>query len=226
MTVRCPRCHSEQSLPAAEAGARGGYARCSVCDTRWLARPYEGLLPLAEKGNAIADAIVIEDRTVQDRLRLPPPPPAGRLPPRWRRPHIDRRLKALGVVAGVIVALIVLGTPIVSALPEMNRPPFDAGQLEFRKVRSETVSMRGVSTLFVEGEIVNRAAGHVELPVVLITLKSPDGTPVASWSVEPAVDSLAAGRSIGFRSALVSPPPDAAQVTLNLAERQGLAGLR
>jgi hypothetical protein len=69
-------------------------------------------------------------------------------------------------------------------------------------------------------------ASHVELPVVLITLKSPDGTPVASWSVEPAVDSLAAGRSIGFRSALVSPPPDAAQVTLNLAERQGLAGLR
>ena len=226
MIARCPRCHSEQPLPATKAGARGGYTRCSVCDTRWLARPYEGLLPLAENRAAVADAIVIEDRTVEHRRRLPPPPPAGKLPPRWRRPLIDGRLKTLGVVVGVLVALIVLGTPIVSALPEMKHPSFDAGQLEFRKVRSETVSMRGVSTLFVEGEIVNRTAGHVELPTVLITLKSPDGAPVASWSVELAVDSLAAGRSIGFRSALVSPPLDAAQVTLNLAERQGLAGLR
>jgi len=148
------------------------------------------------------------------------------LPPRWRRTPVDRRLKALGVVFGVIAALVVLQAPIVAALPEMSRIPVKAGLLEFQKVRSETVSMRGVNTLFVEGEVVNRAAGHIELPAIEITLKSSDGTPVRSWLVELTTDSLAAGRSIGFRSALVSPPPDAAQVTLNLAERPGLVGSR
>jgi hypothetical protein len=45
---------------------------------------------------------------------------------------------------------------------------------------------------------------------------------VSSWLVEPAVAGLAAGKSIGFRSALASPPPDAAQVTLDLAARKGI----
>jgi hypothetical protein len=39
--------------------------------------------------------------------------------------------------------------------------------------------------------------------------------------VEPSVDGLAPGRSIGFRSAVASPPQEATQVTLDLAGRQG-----
>jgi hypothetical protein len=198
--------------------------RCDACGTCWLARPYEGLLPLIEDRAAISDAVIVEDRPPSSR-RSPPPKLSG-LPPQWRRTPVDRRLKALGVVFGVIAALVVLQAPIVAALPEMSRLPVKAGLLEFQKVRSETVSLRGVSTLFVEGEVVNRAAGHIELPAIEITLKSSDGTPVRSWLVELTADGLAAGRSIAFRSALVSPPPDAAQVTLNLAERPGLVGLR
>jgi hypothetical protein len=45
---------------------------------------------------------------------------------------------------------------------------------------------------------------------------------VSSWLVEPSVTGLAPGRSIGFRSAMASPPPDAAQVTLDLAARAGI----
>jgi hypothetical protein len=41
--------------------------------------------------------------------------------------------------------------------------------------------------------------------------------------VEPAAAGLAPGRSIGFRSALASPPADASQVTLNLVAREGSA---
>ena len=197
--------------------------RCDACGTRWLARPYEGLLPLIEDRAAISDAVIVEDRPAP---RTPPPPPISALPPRWRPTPVDRRLKLLGVVFGVIAAVVVLQAPIVAALPEMSRAPVTAGLLEFQKVRSETVSMRGVNTLFVEGEVVNRALGHIELPAIEITLKSSDGTPVSSWLVELAADSLAAGRSIAFRSALVSPPPDAAQVTLNLAERPELVGPR
>jgi predicted Zn finger-like uncharacterized protein len=223
MIVRCPSCRSEQPLFAADGGARGSLVRCSQCGTRWLARPYEGLLPLAEDRVAVSDAVIVED--VTPRPRRQPPASVRGLPPRRRAP-VDGRLKGFGIALSVLAALVVLWTPIVAALPELKRLPAEAGSLDFRKVRSETVSLRGVRTLFVEGEIVNRAAGSVDLPAIRITLKSSDGTPVSSWLVELAADGLAAGRSIAFRSALVSPPADAAEVTLDLAERQGLGGLR
>lgn len=188
---------------------------CAVCGTRWLARPFEGLLPLAERHAMVADAVVIEEQEPTRPPRRPPPNPSSSR----RGLLVDRRLKALGVVFGVIAAFIVLRAPIVAALPEATRLPDGAGMLEFQKVRSETVRLGAVSTLFIQGEVVNRSPEHVTLPAVEITLRSPSGEPIASWQVELAADSLGAGRSIGFRSTLTAPPADAAQVTLNLAER-------
>jgi len=117
----------------------------------------------------------------------------------------------------------VLRIPFVAALPGLGGGglPQDAAQLEFQKVHSETVERRGLSTIFVEGEIVNRSDRDVALPAVRISLRSPDGVEVRSWLMEPSVDGLAAGRSIGFRSALASPPAAATQVTLRLAAREG-----
>ncbi len=87
--------------------------------------------------------------------------------------------------------------------------------------------LNGVSTFFVEGQIVNRSPGAVDLPAIRVTLKSPNGTTRTSWLVEPSTTGLAAGGSIGFRSALASPPEDATQVTLSLAAREAqVAGLR
>lgn len=93
--------------------------------------------------------------------------------------------------------------------------------LEFQDVKSETVQLPGSDALLVEGTIVNRGASAVSLPAIRITLRSASGEAVTSWLVEPAVDGLAPGGSIGFRSALAAPPPDAAKVTLNLAAREG-----
>lgn len=237
MTVQCPHCAAIQPLADWELGPEGRMVRCERCGTRWLARTFDDhpyrqpeLLqaggPLAD----ISDAVVIEHIAPEARRRALPPPPLSKLPPAWRQTGVDRRVKALGIVFGVLVALVVLRAPIVAALPELsaiNGLPAEVDLLEFQKVRSETVHLGGVSTLFIEGEIVNRTAAYVELPAIRITLKSIAGEPVTSWLVEPSASGLAGGGAIGFRSALAAPPADATQVTLNLALREGqTVGLR
>lgn len=224
MTVRCPSCASEQASPAEGGRARSRMVRCARCGTRWLPRPYEGLLPIRAARTDVTEAVVIEDvPPVPSRRALPPPAP--RIPAPVRAvPAIDRRLWGVGAVFGAVLAAVVLWSPLVSALPDVDRLPVEVGLLEFQKIRSETVSLGGVPTLIVEGEIANRSADTIALPAIAVTLKSESGEAVTSWLVRLAADGLAAGRTIGFRSALASPPPGATQVTLHLSRRDGRFG--
>lgn len=197
--------------------------RCARCGTRWLARafiddPYarRALIPRSAIAE-VSDAVVIEDRPAPLRL-----PSVRRAAPPPRHKGIDGRVKVLGVLLGVVAAFVLFRAPIVAALP-LGQLPAEVGSLEFRQVRSETVHIGTNRTLFVEGEVVNRAGRRVELPAIRITLKSPGGTLVTSWLVEPTTTAIEPGRAIGFRSALADPPEGATQVTLNLAVREGPA---
>jgi hypothetical protein len=170
----------------------------------------------------VVDALVIEhvgpgfERAAPIRSRMP----AAALPaePPKRRRRLSWKMAGIGL--GAIVAVVLLRSPILAALP--GGLPDEVKSLEFTRVHSETLHRKGTSTLVVEGEITNRSGSDVALPAIRITLRAPNGDPVSSWLVEPAVAGLAAGKSIGFRSALASPPPDAAQVTLDLAARKGI----
>lgn len=195
--------------------------RCRACGTRWLARVFDED-PYARKpiermdAGDIVDALVIEHvgpgfERAPVRARLP----AAAAPKQdWRAWKIG------GTVLGALVAIFLLRSPILAALP--GGLPDEVAALEFTSIRSETVHLSNGSTLIVEGEIVNRSAADIALPAIRITLRSPSGDPVSTWLVEPAVAGLGPGKSIGFRSALASPPPDAAQVTLDLVARKGI----
>ena len=234
MAIYCPYCAALSNLADSDIGAAGRMARCQQCGTTWLARvigedPYRRPGPLSVIAGPpdISDAIVIEH--VGAGLDAPK---ARRATARSRAPMaIDRSsFKVVAGMVAVIVAIMVLRAPFVAAFPQfatIGSLPDDVGQLEFQKVRSETVGVHGVRTLFVEGEIINRSGSDVALPAVRISLRSSDGAEVRSWLVEPSAAGLAAGRSIGFRSALASPPAAATQVRLDLAAREGQTiGLR
>jgi predicted Zn finger-like uncharacterized protein len=232
MPIYCPNCATPSHIRAT-VGSSGRMVRCRQCGTTWLARAIDGDPYQRRQRQAIAaptdvaDAIVIEH--IGAGFKTPPPPLRRRA--RRRSPIAANRgaFKILGAALAVVVTIIVLRIPFVAALPQLAMAglPDEVAKLEFQRVRSETVELRGVSTLFVEGEIVNRSDRDVALPAVRISLRSADGTEVSSWLVEPATAGLAAGRSIGFRSALASPPPAATQVTLKLAAREGQTiGLR
>lgn len=199
--------------------------RCRDCGTRWVARPYEGILPVSASAD-VSDAVVLDDATPVARreIAILSPRLVPGLAPGYRSGHIGSRMKAAIVAVGALAAVGTLWSPIVSALPEVARPAIGAEALEFRKVRSETVRQGGVRTLFVEGEIVNVSGGHVGVPAVVVTMLAENGAAIGSWQIELASGSLGAGRSLGFRSALAAPPEAAAQVTLSLA-RAGAASL-
>jgi predicted Zn finger-like uncharacterized protein len=224
MTVRCPQCATIAPLSDEDVGAEGAMVRCKACGTRWLARVFDED-PYARKpvqrmnAGDIVDALVIEhvgpgfDRA-SSGTRLPVAAAATPAKRNWRKWKIG------GVVLGALAAIVLLRSPILAALP--GGLPEEVANLEFTGIHSETLHLRNGSTFVVEGQIVNRSDADIALPAIRITLRSPSGDPVSSWLVEPAIAGLGPGKSIGFRSALASPPPDAAQVTLDLAAREGI----
>ncbi|MEX0853968.1 MAG: hypothetical protein WD036_11905 [Bauldia sp.] len=226
MASHCPQCATPHD-GWSTARPAGRMLRCRRCGSTWLASdgndedPYHRRQPLSVRAEPVdvSDAIVIEHVDAASFRQRP----RGEREPQRASPA-NGRLMALGARLAVGVAIVVLAAPLVAALPRLATVaglPDDADLLEFRSVRSETVNLGGVSTLFVEGEIVNRSGRDIALPAVRISLKSAEGVEVRSWLVEPAAQGLAAGRSIGFRSALLSPPSMATQVKLNLAARDG-----
>ena len=227
MATYCPHCAALSNLTNGDIRAGGRLALCRQCGTTWFARSADGGFlggqgqsgPIA-RAEEITDALIIEHEAEASER----PGPQQR---QW--PAIGQnRLKLVAAALAVVVVFAVLRMPL--ALPgstPTEELPIDVAAFVFEKVRSETVDLRGVRTLFVEGEIINRSDRDAALPAVRVSLRSLDGAEVSSWLVEPAVARLAAGRSIGFRSALASPPPAATEVKLDLAARNGQAvGLR
>jgi predicted Zn finger-like uncharacterized protein len=223
MTVRCPHCATIVPIADEDVGTAGRMVRCAACGTRWLARvleedPYARVPTVSRMtaADASADALVIDHVGAGFTAKRKPAAPVAK-PPR----PVRGWPKVLAAVAGALVAGVILRAPIMAAMPHAAGLPAEVAALEFQDVTSETVQLRGSNALLVEGTIVNRGASAVSLPAIRITLRSSTGDAVTSWLVEPAVEGLAPGASVGFRSALATPPPDVTRVTLNLAEREG-----
>lgn len=229
MAISCPTCGASANLEGT-ARQSGRFVRCAACGTQWLARalpvdPYrrDGERPTTRLAGDISEAIVIEDAPKVSRRPALPPPPRGRAllapPPQASRgAALLPGLRFGGMVLAAIVGLSLLTAPLVAAWTGMNPAVAAAGGLEFRGIRSETVSIGNARTLVVEGEIVNTAARALDLPRVRVALTSSDGNRVTTWLVQPATARLEPGQSVGFRSARASPPTAATQVTLSLAE--------
>lgn len=228
MTVRCPYCMSAAAINQAELGPAGRMMSCRRCGTRWLARvhpddPYrqpEGA-DVMHYRRSEEDAVVIEDVAARPRM---PRAAGNRARSRWRSSPPDRRgLKVGGAILVAVVALLLLRAPVVSALPLLGGDQLhrSAEALTFNRVRSEVLRIHGVSTLVVDGEVVNSSDVPVDVPAIRVTLKSGAGNEIQSWLVELAQLELAPGKSIGFRSALSAPPAEASEVSLALARREG-----
>jgi predicted Zn finger-like uncharacterized protein len=227
MVVRCPKCFAASPLTVRDIGAAGRMVCCETCGTHWLARNFEDDPYAADdmsegaERRAVEDAIIVE-HVAPAFVRRASAAARAASPGRWL-PRVDPRLiKRLSLVLAAFLTVLALRAPIVAALPNLpgGLPP-ETDSLQFDAVRSQTVELHGNSTLFVEGKIVNTSAADVALPAIRVTLRASNGAPVRSWLVEPSVAGLAPGRSIGFRSAVASPPQEATQVTLDLAGRQG-----
>jgi hypothetical protein len=144
------------------------------------------------------------------------------------RPGWPAGRRRLGPVLFALAVTIVaaFAAPTVTALPGVAEF-FAADALEFIGVRSTFLSVRGAPAILVEGELQNASGRAVAVPAIRISLRDAAGGEVYAWSVEPAVAALAAGGSLGFRSALAAPPPEGDHVALSFADRSGtIVGMR
>lgn len=224
MTLRCPKCKTPSLLSASEVSEVGRLERCPNCETTWLARQYSeseqnfgrrDRRPMTHREPPIIDGEFVPPIRFASgflgqgaaRTEFPGSSRAGRL--------------AVGAGATALILMllaIVLLTPAVSALPRLAGLGSGQGSVALEGVTSKTVTLRGTEAILVEGQIVNRSSEDLDVPAIRIALKE-EGAEVYSWLMEPTVERVRAGETVGFRSAMASPRPGASQVALTLAER-------
>ena len=226
MTIRCPKCRTPSLLSASEVGKVGRLVRCPACETTWLARhfdddSYGGRRSPAPEPMVRREPLII-DAEVIPRMRFTTASPGATgigagiaatvaLASRYR--------VAVGATALILMLVaVILLTPALSPLPRLSAMLSGMEGVALQGVSSRTVKLRGTDAILVEGEIVNRTDREMDVPAVRIALKQ-DGSEVYSWLLEPTVLRVAAGDTVGFRSAMASPRPGATQVALSLAGR-------
>lgn len=237
MITQCPKCGEPSSLERPFMSAGEPVVRCAACGTVWNPlrdesdlRPALQMLPAVRaptvRSPNVSDAVVIEH--IGPGFRNPPP--HRRIAKAESEPKDRSYLGIAGLIFGVVVMLAAGGVPLFSAVPgfaSMAGLPEGVDSLAFRNVKSQTLYRGGATTLYVEGEVVNHSMIEMPLPAIKVTLKADDGRAVTSWLVEPSTPAVAAGGSIGFRSAFASPPEGATNISLSLAARENqIVGMR
>ena len=129
-------------------------------------------------------------------------------------PKTDRRVIA-ALMAGFVLLAAVL--PAVAAF--LAR---DEG-FALEAISSRFVGRGDASAIVVEGRLVNHAHRAEPVPAIRVSIRTEDDVEVYSWVVEPTITRLDAGASLGFRSALAPPLPDAGKIAVALADRPARA---
>lgn len=145
--------------------------------------------------------------------------------------HKGKRSRLAWIIAGlatIVVALVVLRTPIVRALPQTASAfaaiglPVNLRGLDFTNVRTSEEMSDGVPVLVVEGDIVNVTRKLLEVPRLRFAIRNPTGVEVYAWTAQPSQPMLGPEETMPFRSRLASPPADARDVQVRFFHRRDL----
>ncbi len=236
MSLRCPKCSAPSPYAPHEVGAAGRMARCARCSTSWLARHLAGDVYRVEvpavRPMVAREPLIIEGEVVRATPRRRPAetardrPVLGRPRANPARPQPSRS-RPWALAAGISLAvLLALAVPIAGAIPGIAGL-FSAGDgIVLDQVASSSLKLGGSDAILVEGRLTNASRAELPVPAIRISLRKDDGGEAYSWLVEPSALHLAAGASIGFRSALNNPVPGASRIAASLAPREQQIGMR
>jgi len=162
---------------------------------------------------------------------------AARRAPRRAGRRFDRSFSRLPIAILVLLALnaalISWRTQVVRILPQTASLyaalglPVNLRGLSFANVTSATESHDGMQVLVIEGTIASTSPRAVEVPRLRFSVRNRRGQEVYAWTALPSRNVLAPGETLGFRSRLASPPPDARDVLVRFFHRRDLvAGMQ
>ena len=211
----------------ARARAARGLARMT---STALAVPLDRFAPegvVASVGTSVA--IAAEASNLHPAL-APIPTLKRRRPDATVRPSAAPRRapprRAVGVACAVLLATLVLGgrERIVARVPAADRLfaaiglPVNLAGVEFRNVVSKVAEIDGQKVLAVTGEIVSLRASASALPGLTLTARGSDGRALYVWTAHAGASKLGPGETTTFRTRLASPPEEARDVLVALAD--------
>lgn len=134
--------------------------------------------------------------------------------------------RAIGVACGVLLATLTLAgrERIVVRIPVADRLfaaiglPVNLAGVEFRNVVSKVAEIDGQKVLAVTGEIVNIRASASAVHGLTLTARGADGRSLYVWTATAGTSKLGAGETTTFRTRLASPPEEAREVLVAVAE--------
>jgi len=90
--------------------------------------------------------------------------------------------------------------------------------LTFSDVTPERVARDGNEVLILRGIINNTTQRRRDVPDIRMVLRNKGGDPVGGTVIEPPVETLKPGGTVGFRGELTSIPQNAHRYTVNFVE--------
>ncbi|HMR29992.1 MAG TPA: DUF3426 domain-containing protein [Geminicoccaceae bacterium] len=230
MILICPECATRYRLADNAIGPDGRSVRCKACGHRWHAT----LASVAAAELAAASPPARPPVAAPPPQAVPEPPEPAPLPPPLAAGSRSRRDRALGAVAWLCLALLVLvltaayvgRNQVVEAFPSMAtvyqkvglRVELRSG-LELRNLNSVRTEENGRQVLVVTGEIHNTVDQERSLPRVRVALLD-DSRGEIEFGLFDAVDrTLAGGSTTRFEARLVDPPESAKTYSVSLADR-------
>jgi len=142
-----------------------------------------------------------------------------------RRGPIVTLPRAIAVMAGLIVCLLLMRADVVRLLPQTAslyaaiRLPINLRGLTFENVKTVTEEQDGTSVLTISGTIRNVTRGPVDVPRIRFAVRNSAGADIYSWIAAPERTKLSAGEFFAFHTRLASPPAEGRGVFVRFVQR-------
>lgn len=228
MILTCPQCATRYQVDAAKFPPAGRNVRCAKCGHLWhqLGHAPE---PDAESEVVVRELPprVHEAETQAADMRDPAHAPMSSM--RSTRDDEERESRGTSWLGGVAVAggwlflvalvlaigwaAIVFRDSVATWLPQTSSLyaaaglPVNPRGMELTNIVSRRQVEDGQDVLAVTGNIVNRSAHELSVPLLRVALFDAEKHEIYHWTFVSALSTLKPGESTRFRTRLPSPPP-------------------
>ena len=216
MIIGCNACNTRYVVDPDALGPRGRMVRCARCEAVWYQEPPPPPPPpmMGPEAGGLGPPVV-----APEPVKIEPPPAAVRpIPPGSNLPVVirPRRRRSSGaawaalLLAAVVVAgfgvfgrdmIVRIWPPAARAYEVVGLPVETLGKgLILQSVRSEMRIDKGVTNLFVSGEVENIGSSTRRVPALRVTSYDGDRRALQSWRVRVDRDRVEPGMHAPFTS--------------------------
>lgn len=236
MILTCPSCRTRYRADPANFAAPGRNVRCAKCGHVWFQTA-----PEAEPEAAPSPVLSITDQTAGSPGRSTlgdllterksgGGPRGSDTEDQARSATRTRMIQAAGVIllliilAGIGWAAVHYRQGIARLWPESSHLygvlglPVNLTGIDIRDVGFRQEVQGGVPVLSVTGKLVNVSSRNQAIPHLRVVLLDDSRRELYRWTFDPGVQSLSPGTEQDFGTTLSSPPPDAQNVDVSIAD--------